>query len=160
MKFKIEQVAIYPPDPAQARTLLEELGMEEWVVDRAEAVGTVFGSVAKNTGRLQYNYSALTEAREFEVLSYDKGPNWMDLRANADPHRASHFGMHCSERELKEWRAFFTARDIGVAQEVSTTSHQNPAIAGKRWYHYVIFDTHSILGIDLKFIVRHDQPIV
>jgi hypothetical protein len=37
-----------------------------------------------------------------------------------------------------------------------TISHTNPVIAGKRWYTYVIFDTRSILGIDLKFIVRRE----
>jgi hypothetical protein len=80
----------------------------------------------------------------------------MENRTGATPRRASHIGMHCTEAELESWRAFFASRNIAVAQEVFTKSHTNPVIAGKREYHYVIFDTYGILGIDVKFIVRRD----
>jgi hypothetical protein len=70
----------------------------------------------------------------------------------------SHLGMHCSAEELLKWRQFFADRSIAVAQEVMTQSHSNPAIAGQRWYNYVIFDTKDILGVDLKFIVRRAAP--
>lgn len=157
MRFKIEQVALYPPDPEAARELLSAMGAGEWVRDHVEAQGEVFGHVAKNNAELSFDYNLLAAARELEVLEYTGGANWMDLRADADPHRVSHLGMHCSEEELKRWREFFARRRIPVAQEVKTRSHTNPAIAGQRWYHYVIFDTHAILGVDLKFIVRHDH---
>jgi hypothetical protein len=62
--------------------------------------------------------------------------------------------MHCTADELLKWRKFFRDRGIQIAQEVFTDSHSNPAIAGKRSYNYVIFDTRKILGVDLKFIVR------
>lgn len=154
MRFKIEQVALCPDDPEAAKELLIEMGADEWIVDKVRAQGVVFGLDAENEAQLSFEYAMLTEAKELEVLNYTDGFNWMAISKRP---RVSHFGMHCTEEELAEWKRFFAARHIMIAQEVETTSHTNPAIAGKRWYHYVIFDTHHILGVDIKFIVRHDN---
>lgn len=157
MKFKIEQIALCPPDPVAAEELLRAMGAEEFVHDHVKASGSVFADDnCKNEADLAFEYSMLSDARELEILSYTKGANWMDLRKNADPHRVSHLGAHCTEQELDRWRTFFAERGFSVAQEVWTDSHTNPAIAGKRRYNYVIFDTHPILGVDIKFIVRHE----
>ena len=155
MKFLIEQVAICPRDPAAARKLLADMGAVNWVDDHVKADGRVYGAAANNEADLAFNYDLLA-GPEFEVLHYTAGNNWMadDRRANS----VSHLGMHCSAAELVRWREFFTDRGIGVAQEVMTQSHANPAIAGLRWYNYVIFDTKDILGVDLKFIVRRSAP--
>lgn len=153
IRFKIEQVAIAPHDPAAAIELLTALGAEDWARDHVVANGDVFEKNGRNSADLAFNYS-LIDGREFEVLHYTEGDNWM-----ADPQRinsVSHLGQHCTEEELQEFFAFFRARGIKVAQEVFTESHTNPVIAGKRLYHYVIFDTKAILGTDLKFIVRRD----
>lgn len=157
-QFRIEQLALYPSDPEAAMELLTAMGAGEWAKDTVKAAGTVFGTEGANEGALAFEYQMLEPARELEVLAYNEGPNWMDLRSNADPHRVSHLGMHCTLEELEEWHAFFAGRGIGVAQQVWTSSHTNPAIAGKRWYLYVIFDTHAILGVDIKLIVRRDRP--
>lgn len=152
MKFEIEQVALCPENPAAAIALLTDMGMSEWAHDHVVARGAVLGGAAVNEANLAFNYQGLDQATELEVLHYTKGANWM-----ADvPPRVSHFGMHCSEEDLADWRAFFSERGIRVIQEVNTFSHTNPHIAGKRVYHYVIFDTYPILGVDIKFIVRHD----
>jgi hypothetical protein len=156
MRFQIEQIALCPPSPEKAMELLTAMGAGEWARDHVCARGAVFGHEGDNEADLAFEYSMLGEARELEVLSYTQGPNWMDLRSNSDPHRVSHLGMHCSEEELACWRRFFAARGIAVAQEVLTTSHTNPVIAGERWYCYVIFDTHAILGVDIKLIVRRN----
>lgn len=158
MKFKIEQVALYPADPEAAMELLTAIGAGDWAKDHVVAKGEVFGTAGGNEADLAFEYNMLDAANELEVLHYTTGPNWMDVRANSDPHRVSHLGMHCSAEELEQWREFFAARGIGIAQEVKTQSHTNPHISGKRWYNYVIFDTHAILSVDLKFIVRHDSP--
>jgi len=155
MKFEIEQVALYPRDPVAARFLLSAMGMSEWSLDHVSAHGEVFGTEGENEAELAFNYQALTTARELEVLHYTRGPHWMK-RWFRPKYRASHIGMHCSEEALAGWRAFFADRQIPVAQEVHTDAHTNPAIAGKRFYHYVIFDTYNILGVDVKFIVRRD----
>ena len=99
----------------------------------------------------KFNYD-LISGKEFEVLNYTSGRNWIDERG--DRNVVSHLGMHCTNAELIKWKEFFKERFIEVAQEVFTDSHTNPAIAGKRSYNYVIFDTQHILGVDLKFIVR------
>lgn len=150
--FKIEQIALFTPDSDEARDLLDAIGFGDWSHDHVCATGEVFGEPAQNEADLQFNYTALEKARELELLSYTAGKNWMIGK----PYSASHLGMHVTEEELAEWRVFFAKREIEVAQEVKTDSHTNPVIAGKRLYHYVIFDTRDILGIDLKFIVRRD----
>jgi len=70
----------------------------------------------------------------------------------------SHIGMHCTEEELERFRQKLNTMGIKVAQEVFTRSHTNEfLIEQKRKYHYVIFDTRAILGVDLKFIVRREN---
>jgi hypothetical protein len=153
LKFKIEQVALYPRDPEAAKELLTAMGMSDWVTDHVSAKGSVrkLRSV-DNEADLSFNYNGMNAAGELEVLHYTRGAHWMrGMRP-----RVSHIGMHCTEQELTEWYIFFAGRGIPVAQEVYTKAHTNPAIAGKRKYHYVIFDTYPILGVDVKFIVRHD----
>lgn len=154
LKFKIEQIAIAPADPAAARELLEAMGAVDWVADCVCATGEVYGEPGSNAADLSFNYDMFS-GKEFEILNYTNGLNWIDNGFGRDT--VSHFGMHCTAEELVLWRQFFEARRIDVAQEVMTDSHTNPHIAGKRWYNYVIFDTKGILGVDLKFIVRLDQ---
>jgi len=155
MKFKIEQVALHPVDPEAAMELLTAIGAGDWAKDHVVAEGKVFGHEGQNEADLNFEYDLLDcKASELEVLNYTKGENWLQGR----PARVSHLGMHCTAEELIEWRKFFKGREIEVAQEVKTKSHVNPHIAGKRWFNYVIFDTYSILGVDLKFIVRYDSP--
>lgn len=154
MTFNIEQVALCPRDPAAAKELLTAMGAGEWAEDHVVASGTVRGDSAASEADLAFEYELLSgSARELEVLHYTRGTNWM-----AGQHRVSHLGMHCSREELEQWRTFFAERGIPVAQELWTDGHSNPHIAGKRWYHYVIFDTYDILSVDVKFIVRRDHP--
>ena len=152
LKFQIEQIALCPRDPEAAKKLLTDMGGAEWAEDIVVASGEVFSEKGSNTADLSFDYNMLENARELEILHYRSGPNWMDGRVD----RVSHLGMHCTAGELNRWREFFMRRDIRVAQEVKTESHCNPVIAGKRWFHYVIFDTYDILGVDVKFIVRRD----
>lgn len=155
LNFKIEQVALFPPDPETALAFLKEIGLEEWSKDHVVATGKVFGVHGTNEADLQFNYTGLSDARELEVLHYTSGPNWMENHGRDNS--VSHLGMHVTAEELEEWRQWFSSKRIQVAQEVFTESHTNPVIAGKRKYNYVIFSTRHILGVDLKFIVRIDQ---
>lgn len=152
MKFTIEQIAIYPPDHEKAIELLTSMGAEEWSHDVVVADGSVRGEKDEtNVAILSFNYD-LGGAKEFEVLNYKAGDHWM---RNVD-YSVSHLGMHCDSGELHQWKVFFQRHNIKIAQEVNTISHTNPVIAGKRLYHYCIFDTRGILGVDIKFIVRKD----
>jgi hypothetical protein len=159
LKFRIEQLAICPPDPIAAIALLTAMGAGEFARDHVVANGRVFGVPSRNEADLAFDYELMDGAREFEVLNYTVGDDWMSRRQSLigpTRFRASHLGMHCTAEELDEWRGFFADRGIAVVQEVDTESHTNPVIAGKRSYTYAIFDTFPILGIDVKFIVRHD----
>jgi len=155
MKFKIEQIAIRPKYPIRAKQLLSEIGAVDWSEDHVVATGKVFGHEGTNEADLSFNYDIFS-GKEFEILNYTEGNNWMDTDKRGR-NSVSHLGMHCTNTELALWKTFFEERNIGIAQEVFTDSHTNVAIAGKRSYNYVIFDTKDILGVDLKFIVRIDN---
>ncbi len=159
MKFKIQQIAlaINPERRADAMELLRVLGIDEWVHDTVEAEGKVHQMKAANTANLSFNYTALEEAKELELLTYVKGRNWLTTDTTIMRTQASHIGMHCTEEELLLWRNVLCPR-LAIAQEVYTQSHSNPEIAGKRWYHYLIFAARAIIGVDIKFIVRHFEP--
>jgi hypothetical protein len=161
LHFKIEQVALCPTNPAKARELLEDLGLTTWFKDNVHASGEVYGIPGENHALLQFNYEATagveigkvaSDAKplELEVLHYTDGRNWMDRQ----PNTVSHLGMHVTGAELEEFRRYFFSKGIGIAQEVVTQGHTNPNIRDSRRYHYCIFDTRSILGVDLKFIER------
>ena len=155
LSFKIEQLALCPRDPAAAIALLNAMGAGDWAKDHVVAVGEVFGAPGRNEADLAFAYDMLGHGNELEVLHYTSGPNWMETPFHG--HAVSHIGMHCGSAELEQWKEFFAERGIGIAQEVKTLSHENPVIAGKRWYHYCIFDTREILSVDVKFIVRLDE---
>jgi hypothetical protein len=164
--FVIEQMAVAPSNPAAAKELLEALGLaDRWVEDHVVAEGQVyqqprgggkpFPVQATNEADLAYAYQRGMPL-ELEVLHYTKGVNWLTGKAGGGSRRNTvcHLGMHCTKEELAEWKAFFAKRNISIAQEVGTISHTNPVIAGKRTYHYCVFNTKALLGVDLKFIVR------
>lgn len=160
LHFKIEQIALAPGYSAQcakAHKLLSDLGLTEWNRDTVNARGRVFGDDGENVAELAFNYQAGNgndpqgKPLELEVLRYIDGDNWLDSRETGT---VSHLGMHVTTEQLADFRAYFEGEEIAVAQEVVTDSHTNPAIAGKRRYNYVIFDTKDIIGVDLKFIVR------
>lgn len=157
MKFFIEQIALCPPKPELAISMLQALGMDEWVRDHVVAGGKVFGASGKNEADLAFNYQNTrpeNKPLELEVLHYMTGPNWMAGR----PPMVSHLGMHCTAEELDAFRRKFADMGVRVAQEVFTESHTNPyLLEQKRKYQYVIFDTRDILGVDLKFIVRREN---
>lgn len=173
-QFKIEQIALSVPNAARAQDFLAKVGLSEWFHDHVVANGKVFHDHAfkgcpidqQNEADLRFNYQAGNGADdgagkplELEILDYTTGFNWIKENIDfGDAHscQVSHLGMHVSAEELVEWRKFFEAEGIQVAQEVVTESHTNEHIAGKRWYNYVIFDTREIIGVDMKFIVRLD----
>lgn len=157
LRFHIEQFAIAPKDVRAAKELLSAMGATQWTLDNVHAVGEVFDKPVKNEADLHFNYQLGSDKTlEFEILDYTLfSENWLE-GCGVPGSLVSHLGMHCSADDLVEWRKFFAGRGIGVAQEVLTQSHTNPAIKDSRRYQYVIFDTRDILGVDLKFIVRKE----
>ena len=127
------------------------------VEDTVVARGRVFGSdLIENTARLAFNYSRWP--MEFEVLFYERGDNWLSRPVNirTRTYRSSglsHYGMNLpDQRAMLEWKEKLGRHK--VAQEVVTLSHKNEVIAGKRWYHYVVYDTYQEMGADIKLILR------
>jgi len=149
--FKIDQFA-FTSTARDADALLKLLGWTDWTTD--EVVAQFVKSSSTNTARLSFNYAAAPGPVEVERLQYESGRNWLE-RPNRQV-SVSHVGMHCTEDELAAWKAKLVAFGLNIVQEVRTTSHTNPAIRGKRFYHYCIFGANHLLGFDLKFIVRED----
>ena len=149
-RFTIDAIALAPPDAAKAIELLTMLGLDEWSSDIAKARGITRGSFEEYEAELHFNTQATAGTSLLEIVDYKKGPPWFHESC------VSHLGTHCTADDLKKWKAKFAALGIAVAKEAFTHSHTNPAIAGKREYHYVIFDTRDVLGVDLEFIVRRD----
>ncbi len=164
--MKIEQIAIASKDPLALITALNAVfGLKEgsWVHDLVTAQGKVFGVEAINVAQLHFNYDL---GFELEVLRYEAGNNWHNQRnkhPNEDqeedwllPNVLSHIGFHVTEIEMVDWRNKMLRLGFNIAQDVTTISHTNPAIAGKRKYRYVVFDSIDKLGFDLKLIQRID----
>ena len=156
-KFEIQQIALNAPDSKKAIELLTDLGLTDWTNDHVVASGAIGSIAGRNEAELNFNYqagngsdAAAAKPLELEVLKYTSGNNWLQKR----PTNVSHLGMHVTNDQLLQYRAYFNSKNIGVAQEVMTESHTNEAIKDERRYNYVIFDTYEIIGVDLKFIVR------
>jgi hypothetical protein len=161
LHFRVEQIALAPIRCKVAQEILSDLGLNEWIVDKVAATGTVMGEPCSNEATLRFNYQAgngsdeaAGKPLELEILEYTRGNNWID--ENFISNSVSHLGMHVTEEQLDEFRMYFFSKNIGIAQEVDTTSHTNEAIKDSRRYKYVIFDTRDLIGVDLKFIVRKD----
>lgn len=157
--FFIEQIALCPLDPLRAKSLLQAIGLTDWIEDHVVASGDI-GELGMGTNEadLRFNYQATrpdAKPLEVEILHYTSGLNWMQRHVPS----VSHLGMHVTAEELEEIRAKMTELNIPIAQEVFTESHTNAfLIETGRKYQYAIFDTRAILGVDLKFIVRRERP--
>mgnify|MGYP000252294761 CR=1 FL=1 len=151
-QFKIEQLAlaITPAREAEAMKFLAACGIKDWTTDMVHATGVVRGQSCRNVASLKFNYGAFA-GNELELLRYAEGENWLN---RIDLPAVSHIGMHIEEEDLAAWRSVMADFGIPLAQEVWTDSHTNSRIANCRRYHYVIFGTRDLIGVDMKFIVR------
>ena len=151
--MKIEQIAIGTVDPQKLMDALDAAGITKtWTHDVVVAEGEVFGVKSTNKAELHFNYDL---GFELEILKYQEGANWHLRRSPTDGSNfLSHMGLHVEKEEMLKIKADMAAAGIGIAQEVYTSSHENPVIKGKRKYHYVVFDSKDSLGFDLKLIER------
>lgn len=158
-EFPVEQIALKVPDVEKAKEVFRAIGVGEWAEDRVEAwIREPAGEniPRSNTARLAFNYQ-LIPGKELELIEYEKGWNWLAEREDSGiPFGLSHLGLHVPEDTDLDAikRSLFDRFGFEVAQEVKTMSHTNPAIRDTRRYRYVIFDSHNVLGFDLKLIQR------
>ncbi len=150
--MKIEQVAFATKDTKALIDIFKTMGLKDWADDEVKATGFVFGVAGENKAELHFNYDF---GFELEILNYLEGPNWHEKRNSAnDPIFLSHLGLHVEKEELKKIANTMKTLGIGIAQEVYTDSHTNPAVKGIKRFHYVVFDSQEKLGFDLKLIER------
>jgi hypothetical protein len=157
VNFRIEQVAIACNVQA-VKDNLGIIGLDTWVDDEVRAKGRVMGvnGDVENRAKLAFNYQL--GPFELELIEYLEGHNWLERRPGSLP-RLSHLGLHIpQEINLDQLIADMNrVHKIGVAQRVTTQSHSNAAIRGKRRYEYVVFDSIVPFGFDLKLIRRLNQ---
>lgn len=151
-----------------------------WSHDTSTSDAIVMGYPVKReiTFDLHYNYRQSLAFKELELIRFSDlhnfhsisnksidplglyAPHLYALRAEMDLDNRgfflSHLGIHCSEEEAEEWRALFSRCSIGVAFEDWSKKHTNPVIAGKRFYHNVIFASREALGFNFKACVRRN----
>jgi hypothetical protein len=155
--FKIEQIAIASDKPQYLIAMLGSvMGLKDWSIDIVTSKASVFGGPeTTNVAELNFNYDL---GFELEVLHYKQGDNWHQARLMEDCGYPflSHLGFHCSEEDAQATKDKLATAGINMAQEVWTLEHTNPVIAGKRTYHYMVFDSRDVFGFDLKLIVRND----
>lgn len=157
-RFPIQQVAIYTTiRPHELQNSLNVLfGLKDnWVEDDVIADGEVWGEpVYHLRAKLMFQYN-LIPGVEFEILYYENfEQSWLARRSPREAIGLSHMGLHVESVE----DSITLVREVygfKIAQKVRTHVHSNPAIAGKREYTYVIFDSRERLGFDLKLIQRH-----
>ena len=159
-QFKIEHIALQPKLPMRARQLLKKLGLTDWVNDEMSVYGRVWSNEHEQ-GKvdLDFNYQADCDRTndkgdrrplELEIMTCTEGANWM---GDDEGNFISHFGMQVTHEQLEEVEAIMSVEGIQIAQSVITLAHKNPHIKDSRRYKKVIFDTRSILGVDLEFNV-------
>ena len=156
--MKIEQIAIATESIKQSEEIinnLKKIGLDEWVQDTVTAHGTVFdkNNVVNEGHRMPLSLRGF----ELEILTYLAGSCWHDRRhySNDIPFPfLSHMGLHVDKENMRKMKAKMSIIGCSIAQEIYTISHTNPAINGKRKYHYVVFDSIDKLGFDLKLIER------
>jgi hypothetical protein len=151
--LEIQQIAIAADDPQQLmENLAGALGLTKWAHDEVTATGIVFGKPTTNVAELHFNYQL---GFELEILKYQKGENW-HMKRNADNASTfqSHMGLHVNKEKMESIKSTLLNFGIKIAQEVWTDKHTNHHIAGKRKYHYVVFDSLDYFGFDLKLIER------
>lgn len=150
LTHKIEQVAFACADPSAIINIAQSFGLKNWSHDTVVAKGHVFGLPATNKAELHFNYEL---GIELELIKYLEGFNW-HRRRHPQYIFLSHMGFHVDEAKMQKCKSQLAAAAVEIAQEVITQSHTNPVIAGKRTYHYVVFDTQHLIGFDLKLIER------
>lgn len=153
--IKLEQVAIYAPDPyAKQQLLTQALGLTEWVEDTVRAIGEVFGVEQENLATLLFNHQL---GYELELICYHNATqpnNWHSARGtDMTTTFLSHKGYHVTD--MPAAKKHYRECGFKIAQEVWTVSHTNQFLrdTGRR-YHYVVYDTRDLLGFDLKLIER------
>lgn len=170
--FTIDQIAIgiAPHMYTGAIQLLEDLGLTGWIKDLVHAEGhwwhfdaddeIVTEGVGENYASLGFHRSATKNTDglvELETIEYPEGAgneknNWL---GNLPKPLVTHISTHCTEEELEQFDQVLADHGIYWAQDVETVRHSNPHIVEGGWnYHYRIYHTRPLLGVDLKFIVR------
>ena len=143
-----DQTAIASDNARATVGLFIRLGFDKWTKDIVTARGIVRGKIVQNKAILYFNYE-LTPGKEFEVLQYTEGDNWLNGRIGL-----SHMGAHVDD--LESAMEQMSAAGYQIIQDVHTINHTNHYITKEspRRYHYVIYDCYENLGFDIKLIKR------
>lgn len=164
-----DQLAIAVDNP---EFVMRVIGGNFWTKDHVKSNVRTRGPIEFN---LFYNYEQDIPFKELELIQFLSNNNFhsavnksispLGLYAASlykklsilDTVFISHIGIHCTDTESKEWILHFKQFDIWPIHEDTSYSHTNPAIAGKRTYHNIIFGSRKTLGFDFKACIRIDN---
>lgn len=155
--MKMDQIAFYAHDEAQAYDVMVELGLAgaKWVED--EVTGAVWvdgGKRMESKAHLRFNYDL---GIELEILTYLQGPHWLMTKPDFKTGLPflSHIGIHMEKNETPAHWKHADSR-MSLRQVMSTLSHTNSyLVENGRTYHYEIYDLFG--GQSIKFIWRRER---
>ena len=153
LQFVADQIMIRPENAAMAMELLTAMGCGRWYGEHVVSAGGVFDDVAGNESEHAINKNTFSGPCDLQVVDYTSGANWMDVRPDSDPHRVGCLSMQVTEKELQRWRRLFHSFSIDVVQEMTAQVIPDSSRLPKRQELSVVFDTHAILSVDIRFMV-------
>lgn len=153
--YQFHQVAMYfPGGPWQAKSYMNALGYSNWHSDRATLHGFLDTEEVNTEAVMCFNYDIMP--MELELLYYSGPSRWAGVDALAHPF-VSHMSVYTDDvvADTKRMTQRFGAAPF---HRFITKNHTNPRVAGKKRFIESIFNTHAIMGFDIKLIqkVPHD----
>lgn len=138
--------------------MLRDIGLTDWFVDNVTAKGKMHER--ENIEVMEQCFSTYeaddnSEIRTpvaLELSRHIAGPTYNGIQRNF----VSHLGMYVTEEQLDRFRIYFDNKWVAVLMDMDTTNHSDPSTNVTARFHYVVFDTRPIIGVDLMFIVRKD----
>lgn len=151
LKYQWHQVAIFTADINRSVFQYRRLGFQNWIEDRAELKGFLWGAPVVTQAHMMFGYGVMP--MELEFLSY-RGPNrhLSEGRTGAPPF-ISHMSAYVDD--VKQ-TCMDLLHDSGKTpyHRFITQNHTNPNVVGKKRFIEAIYDTREDLGYDLKFIQK------
>ncbi len=151
-KFRIDRIALSMKSNEKAIKILTDFGLAKWFVDDIKSEGIIYGGQGESEShsRLARLTADVDYPLEVEVIERVKDPKWVvDFPIGC-------LCMHVNDVQLAQFTAYLFDAGFCVAESVESKAHSSPAVKSSCRYRYVTFDTESVLGFHLRFIVLKD----
>jgi hypothetical protein len=129
------------------------MGYNDWVRDEALYVGSWEDNPVECRAHLAFNYQAIMGNLELEFFWYSDGESPMIARASG---RTDLFISHMSAyvNDVDEIAAGLSDSLGEPYYKRETHDHQNAHVKGIKRFREYVWNTHEVIGYDLKIIQR------